>query len=970
MSLGKIAARPGAARYYTDQVARGREDYYAGQKEEPGNWIGSGAEGFDGEVDADAFASLLGGAGLRRPPKSGGVAGIDLTFRAPKSVSVLWAVAPEELGEQLRAAHDAAVREAFGYLEREACWGRRGAGGKLQVPGGGFLGAAFMHRASRAGDPLLHTHVVIGNLTQGPDGRWTALDARHLYRHAKTAGYLYQAVLRAEITDRIGLGWTPVDRGVADLTVVPREVIDHFSQRRHEILEHMVEHGGRSAASAQIAALETRRAKDEPPLARQRAQWRARAAEHGLGPDKLADLTAQPRPPTPTALTGIDPEQLTEHASTFGRPDVLQALARAQPTGARLADLERLADQTLNAAQVVRLRDGTAQAGITEHRFSTQELLAAETHLLELAAARRHTNAAVVSDHAIDRALAARPTLSDEQRDVARRLTTDGDGITVLRAAAGTGKTFVLDAAREAWQEGRREVHGCALSARAARELEDQSAIPSHTIASLKRGLAEGRELPLRSVLVVDEAGMVGTRDLALLADAASRSFAKLVLVGDDHQLPEIDAGGAFRALAEQGDALELREVRRQRQPWDRQALDALRGGDVERWARAYRKAGRITVGRGAADTRAALVNDWARADGERLMIAGRRADVRDLNQRARALRRASGDLGPDELTAGGRGFATGDHVLATRNDHRLGVLNGQRGTITAIDPEQRTITLTTGDREHTLDDTYLAAGHLDHGYATTAHRAQGATVDRTFVLGSEELYREWGYTALSRHRHEARFYVARTDLDLHADRAPAPDDVVAGLGLLLGRSRAKELARAGLPELDDDVLATRHAQLEERLREDPPPLRTHRLRALELAATRAREDLDRTQERRARLEETLDQTPIWRRRERAATRDALARTADVLTTNEARWVDGHATQEEALRRTDAWLTRNEPALAQYVQTTNEQLRRGSADAHARARLERLDPHEHPFPGAPHPGLDRPGPDHGLDLGW
>ncbi len=189
LTIGKIAVGPAAASYYLDQVAGDREDYYAGEGEAPGRWVGAGAPslGWDGEVDGDDFVSLLAGAGARRPRK-GGLAGFDLTFRAPKSVSVLWAIAPPDVVRELRAAHDAAVAETLGYLEREACRGRRGTDGVIQVRGEGLVGAAFVHRTSRAGDPLLHTHVVVGNLTRGPDGRWTALDGRHLFRQQKTAG--------------------------------------------------------------------------------------------------------------------------------------------------------------------------------------------------------------------------------------------------------------------------------------------------------------------------------------------------------------------------------------------------------------------------------------------------------------------------------------------------------------------------------------------------------------------------------------------------------------------------------------------------------------------------------------------------------------------------------------------------------------------------------------------------------------
>ena len=175
----------------------------------------------------------------------------------------------------------------MGYLEREACWTRRGRAGAIRLPGRGFVAAAFRHRSSRAGDPLLHTHVVVANATQAADGRWTALDGRELYRHAKTAGYLYQAALRAELSQQLGLRWQAVERGAADVEGVPRRVIDHFSQRRAEILELMGARGETSARAAQVATLETRRGKQYGvPVDRLREQWRARAAEHGL--DRLA----------------------------------------------------------------------------------------------------------------------------------------------------------------------------------------------------------------------------------------------------------------------------------------------------------------------------------------------------------------------------------------------------------------------------------------------------------------------------------------------------------------------------------------------------------------------------------------------------------------------------------------------------------------------------------------------------------
>lgn len=211
LNIGKLAAS--SEDYYLQTVASGVEDYYVGRGEAPGYWLGAGAGtlGLSGLVEAETLRAALGGvdptSGERLGSGRGGrkVPGFDLTFRAPKSVSVLWGLSDPVTAGQVREAHDAAVAAALGYLERQAAWSRRGPGGYEAVAGEGFVAAAFRHRTSRAGDPLLHTHVLVSNLTRaGGDGRWRTLDARRLYLHAKTAGYLYQSQLRYELSHRLG----------------------------------------------------------------------------------------------------------------------------------------------------------------------------------------------------------------------------------------------------------------------------------------------------------------------------------------------------------------------------------------------------------------------------------------------------------------------------------------------------------------------------------------------------------------------------------------------------------------------------------------------------------------------------------------------------------------------------------------------------------------------------------------------
>jgi ATP-dependent exoDNAse (exonuclease V) alpha subunit len=269
------------------------------------------------------------------------------------------------------------------------------------------------------------------------------------------------------------------------------------------------------------------------------------------------------------------------------------------------------------------------------------------------------------------------------------------------------------------------------------------------------------------SVVVVDEAGMVGTRQLDALLNHAQEADAKVVLVGDDKQLPEIAAGGAFRALKEKLPAIELSDVRRQRNSWERDALELLREGRAAEAVEVYSDRDRLIVGRDAAETRSRLVADWweASREGTAVMIAARKADVTDLNDKARVILKAEGILDKIQLTISGRSFAAGDEVMTLRNDRRLGVINGSRGVIESVDAGAGQLEVRLHNESLvTLSTDYLQAGHVTHAYAITGHKAQGMTTDRALVLGDESLYREWGYVAMSRGREENRLYVVMGD--------------------------------------------------------------------------------------------------------------------------------------------------------------------------------------------------------------
>ncbi len=401
-----------------------------------------------------------------------------------------------------------------------------------------------------------------------------------------------------------------------------------------------------------------------------------------------------------------------------------------------------------------------------------------------------------------------------------RSLLLEGTRVGVVAGRAGTGKTFALDATREAWSAAGYEVLGAAVARRAALELQADAGIPSTSVTALLASLRR-RPLPPRAVVVLDEASMVGTRQLAALLDHVQRADAKLVLVGDHRQLPELAAGGAFRGMVRRGLAVELRENRRQSQTWERAAVEDLRDGRVDKAIAAYDAHGRLTVAPSPDDAKQRLVADWwgAGSGEDAVMIAARRSDVIDLNARAREHMRAAGRLGHEELRLPAGRFAAGDRVVVKHNDQALGVANGERGTVVDVDLRQRTLGLTFADgRRVRLDRRFLRSRTrtgdptLTHSYAITGHVAQGMTTDRAFVLAAEGLSSEWGYTALTRGRESNHLYVAEGTpaRDEFAPRG-TPRDPLAQLERDLGSSRAQSLA---LDAVDDELAGLPQARL------------------------------------------------------------------------------------------------------------------------------------------------------------
>ena len=844
LTLGKLA--PGQQKYYLDTVVHGIEEYYVGPSEDsgegssegvgeaPGVWVGAASPllGLHGRVTSEDLASVLdgvhpsGGWRLTRAQGPARVPGFDATFSAPKSVSVLFALGAPDVAAVVRDAHDAAVGSALSVLEAQASVARRGHGGVAQVLGDGFVAAAFRHRTSRAGDPHLHTHVLVANLVHVPaEDRWSALDARPLYRWLKPAGHVYQAELRAEMTRRLGVAWGPVAKGVAEIEGIPKPLLREFSTRRRQIEARLGERQESGGRAAQIATYATRPGKLPTNMIDLRPLWRQVALDHGLDSAAIAKVVHPERRHEPAlpdtrelfeALAG--PDGLTAHASHFGRREVVEAVASAMPEGASASQVMGLADAFLESGLAIQLTAPTPSAVEDDRdevdlvastrprddrtRWTTPSMIEAERRLVDLAVSGRHLGRGVTAAPSVAAALGAQPELAAEQRAMVQAIGESGNAVDVVEGTAGAGKTVALAAAYDAWTSTGHTVIGAALSARAAQQLEEGSGIPSSTLdrllADLTRpnhpGLAPG------TVIVVDEAAMVGTRKLLALLEHAEAGQAKVVLVGDPRQLPEIDAGGAFAGLAPRLDPVVLTENRRQHEPWERNALTELRIGDPHLALDAYLDHDRVHTAADPDTAKADLVDHWAthaNTGEQALMLAARLTDVDDLNQLARERLQAAGRLGPDEATFAGRPFAVCDQVLALRNDYRIGVLNGTRATLDTIDTEHGELGLVTDDgRRIEVPTGYAEAGLLTHAYAVTIHKAQGITVDHALVLADDTLPREHAYTAMSRGSSTNEIYVAATEQ--RSDDAHLPEintDPLDGLRTALHHSVAETMS-------------------------------------------------------------------------------------------------------------------------------------------------------------------------------
>ena len=805
------------------------------------------------------------------------VAGFDLTFSPPKSVSAIWGVADAGTQTLIAQAHHAAMRDTIALLEDRVAATRVGAGGIAQMPIVGVIATAFDHYDSRAADPQLHTHVVVSNKVQGEDGRWRTLDSRRLHKAAVALSESYNAFVTDHTARLLGVTWVPVDRGKDrnigwEIEGVPAALIAEFSRRttggvdgaegieqvKNRLIEQYVAEHGRQPSAATIAklrqqaTLETRPEKELHSLADLTADWRARA-EVVLGEDAptwAQHLLDQGATEARLRADDLGLEQIEDLASvvlmevanrraTWGRWN-LHAETMRQIMGVRFAttdDRLRVLDQVVAHAEAESLRltpdydralpahyvdgEGNRFQPVDQIAYSSQDILDAEQRLL---AHSQRTGgpaltARLVARHASRKIRGVR--LDPDQAVAISRIARSGLTLDLLVGPAGSGKTTALRALHRAWTAayGRDSVIGLAPSAAAAEVLGDSLGVRAENTAKFLYEHHHGRwNLEAGQLVLVDESSLAGTLALNRIAEHAAEVGAKVVLIGDWAQLSAVETGGAFGMLVRHRDQVpELTDVRRFANEWEKTASLGLRQGNTDALDE-YQERGRLLDG-DAETLLDAIYEAWRTDRDERLrtlMIAGTGEMVAQLNERARADLIEAGQVEADGLRLhDGTTAGIGDLVVTRLNDRRLStgkawVKNGDRWQVTHRydDGSLAVRRLGHGDQPHgkalVLPAKYVRE-ELELGYASTVHRAQGASVDTAHALVDPEASsRELFYVAMTRGKHRNHAYVIVPDaheVEPHLDQAEP---------LTVSGRLAKVLART-----DGDLSATETLKLE-----------------------------------------------------------------------------------------------------------------------------------------------------------
>lgn len=765
LTIRKIGGTVGAVQYYAE--------YAQENGESAGKFVDrSAALGVDGKtVTAETMERLLygyapdGATALCKNPGDGHTPGWDLTFSPPKSVSIAWSNADDALRAEVEQAHERAVKASLGFIEREAGFVRTGRGG-AQLERADLVFSLFQHSSNRAEEPQLHTHAILYNVARThKDKVWRTLLPRPVYRAYMAAGALYKAEL-AHGMQRLGFK-TERTKDSFELVGVPQSVCEAQSSRSKE-LEELLRQKGLTRAQAtarakEILTLESRQTKDR--ITRDFERWQKENSTQGFGPTEQARLLEGGKDQTSSTSAheqkeraGAALKELTRQNSTFNVYALYRAVAETAIGAQSADDIERTVDTARKSREVLQV----GQNSHGEERFSTREMYRIEREVMQTVKQRRGEGLHRVPAQSVEDAIVRRPTITDEQVRGLRHIVLGKDGVTFVEGDAGTGKSFLMGAVRDVYEQSGYQMVGLAFTNKAAKGLEVGSGIKSRSVDSfLLAYRANPDALPKKAVIVLDEAAMLDSRKMHELIGVAAERGAKLVAIGDEKQIQPITAGQAFGTLGRAFGSERLSEIIRQKEVWERAAIQGLAEGRTDASLRAFDEKGALRLVESRGDARAAIITEWEKAalggvDKAPLIVVSTNAEVTTLNLMARERLVAAGRVaaGVEIKTAhGAHPFAPGDQIIFTGNFKKKGILNSTLARVEKVNPRTKALTIRTETGER-VKFSPKTMNHFRHGYAITAHKSQGSTVDRVLVMvDSAYMDREKLYVAMSRGR-------------------------------------------------------------------------------------------------------------------------------------------------------------------------------------------------------------------------
>ena len=781
--LGNLGSGGGsaalAATYYEQKSA----DYYVKDLDHQGEWMGQGAEalGLHGAIQREEFQLSLAGYVVGHEVQNAGaenrLMGWDCTYSAPKSVSIVWAGADTQLKQEIEKAHEAAVKEAFDYLEANTIT-RRGKGGTIDEEAK-LVASRFNHYTSREGDPQLHSHVVISNFSVRDDGTVGTIDSRTFYEHKMAAGALYQVEMAYQM-NKLGYEIEQGTKGTFRLADVSKEAEHVFSKRDQQIDNLVKERAIHSYAGTRGIVLSTRANKVICDLNERENTWKEEAKEHNIHLDANRNRTQEAVGYSDSEILTEASQKLTQKHSTFKEKDLLRETAIASFGYRNAQEVRGMMDTARKQDFVVSLEGGY---------MTTPDMAKIEQGIMEsVDCMTTKENYSVSSLAVIERGIEIgdrRLPFSREQ-EWAIRTATEKSAIAVIQGRAGTGKSSMLSAVRECYESAGWQVQGIALAGVAAENLQQGSGIESRTIASWVSQKETG--LDSRSVVVLDEAGMVGSKQMSEVIERIQDAGAKLVLVGDGRQLQPIAAGGILHAVdrhiaqttPEYSTSIE--SIQRQRENWMKETVKLAAQGKTGEALEELDKHQKINIYQGQTQAREALIDEYIDKNKEdfskSVILTNIRQDADKINGELREKLLEQGlvnkrgvefnNLKTDMV------IAKGDRIMFTSNDYKLDVRNGQRATIKSATNFDGHITAVL-DNGQSRDFNIKDYQNIDYGWASTTHKAQGATVERAYMYGfsNESMASQQAtYVQISRAREETKLYVVAGERGVEREQA------------------------------------------------------------------------------------------------------------------------------------------------------------------------------------------------------